>query len=289
MPRRGIAVTFFWKYIMLRSEPANIPLKYPIAIIDIFLDQAYIDETRATGSGSAKRNEGRIMQNQRRHKRYRLDSLEINGKMNLVNRVEIIDISISGVSLKVDKKLELGREYTIRLGDRKKEFDVKGVIVRSEVCGVEDKTNGKIAYAAGMMFNGGQLDKLAMFLYALDQKKKMNAVAAERRLNVRFQITTPGENVLSYPAQFKVRLISLSGMLIQTEHPLEVESRLPMGLSLHDDNRVSLTGRVVTCQKKEDGGRTYYEIGVEFVDVAEKDKVALKAFTDNLETVKRGT
>ena len=229
------------------------------------------------------------MQNQRRHKRYRLDSLEVNGKMNLVNRVEIIDISISGVSLKVDKKLELGREYTIRLGDRKKEFDVKGVIVRSEVCGTEDKANGNIAYAAGMMFNGGQLDKLAMFLYALDQKKKMNAVAAERRLNVRFQITTPGENVLSYPAQFKVKLISLSGMLIQTEHPLEINSRLPMGLSLHDDNRVNLTGRVVTCQKKEEGGRTYYEIGVEFVDVAEKDKLLLKAWTDNLATMEGRT
>ncbi|HSQ78117.1 MAG TPA: PilZ domain-containing protein, partial [Nitrospirota bacterium] len=169
------------------------------------------------------------MQNQRRHKRYRLDSLEINGKMSLADKVEIIDISLSGVSLKVDKKLELGKEYLIRLGDRGKEFDVKGVIVRSEVCGIEEKANGNSAdvYAAGMMFNGGQMDKLAMFLYAIDQKKKMNAVAAERRLKVRFQITTPGENVLSYPAQFKVRTISLSGMLIQTDLPLEIEIRLP--------------------------------------------------------------
>jgi len=224
------------------------------------------------------------MQNQRRHKRYRLDSLEINGKMSLADKVEIIDISLSGVSLKVDKKLELGKEYLIRLGDRGKEFDVKGVIVRSEVCGIEGKANGNSTdvYAAGMMFNGGQMDKLAMFLYGIDQKKKMNAVAAERRLNVRFQITIPGENILSYPAQFKVRTISLSGMLIQTDHPLEIESRLPMGLSLHDDNRVNIIGRVVTCQKKEEGGHTYYEIGVEFMDVAEKDKMLLKTCTDHL-------
>lgn len=228
------------------------------------------------------------MQNKRRHKRYRLDTMEINGKMSLVDRVEIIDISLSGVSLKLDKKLDLGKEYLIRLGDRKKEFDVKGVIVRSEVCGIEEKANGKAVYAAGMMFNGGQLDKLAMFLYAIDQKKKMNAVAAERRLKVRFQITTPGENVLSYPAQFKVRTISLSGMLIQTDHPLEMESRLPMGLSLHDDNRVNLIGRVVSCQMKEEGGRTCYEIGVEFMDVTEKDKVVLKAFTDNLAAMEAG-
>lgn len=230
------------------------------------------------------------MQNKRRHKRYRLDSMEINGKMSLVNRVEIVDISLSGASLKVDKKLDLGKEYLIRLGDREKRFDVKGVIVRSEVCGIEEKTSGNKAdvYAAGMMFNGGQMDKLALFLYAIDQKKKMNAVAAERRLKVRFQITTPGENVLSYPAQFKVKTISLSGMLIQTDLPLEIESRLPMELSLRDDNQVNFIGRVVTCQMKEEGGRTYYEIGVEFMDVTEKDKVVLKAFTDNLAAMEAG-
>ncbi len=228
------------------------------------------------------------MQNQRRHTRYRLDVMEINGKMSLVDKVEIVDISLSGVSLKVDKKLQLGREYVIRLGERKKEFDVKGVLVRSEVSEIEDKASGKVVYAAGMMFNGGQLDKLATFLYALDQKKKMNAVAVERRLNVRFQITTPGEHVLSYPAQFNVKLISLSGMLIQTEEPLKTESRLPMVLALSDDNRANLIGRVVICQKKEEGGRTYYETGVEFMDVAEKDKMLLKTLTDKLALLEGG-
>jgi hypothetical protein len=214
--------------------------------------------------------------------------MEINGKMSLVDRVEIIDISLSGVSLKVDKKLELGREYMIRLGDRKKEFDVKGVIVRSEVSEIEEKASGKAIYAAGMMFNGGQLDKLAMFLYAIDQKKKMNAVAAERRLKVRFQITTPGENVLSYPAQFKVRTISLCGMLIQTDLPLETESRFPMGLSLHGDNPVNLVGRVASCQMMDEAGRTHYEIGVEFMDVMEKDKMLLKTFIYNLAEMEAG-
>jgi hypothetical protein len=229
-----------------------------------------------------------MAQNQRRHKRYRLDSMEINGKMSLVEKVEIIDISLSGVSLKVDKKLELGREYVIRLGERKKEFDVRGVIVRSEVCGIEEEANGETVYAAGMMFNGGQMDKLAMFLYAIDQKKKMNSVAAERRLKVRFQITTPGENVLSYPAQFKVKAISLSGMLIQTDLPLKVESRFPMGLSLQGDNPVDLVGRVASCQMMDEGGRTHYEIGVEFLDVTEKDKILLKTFIDNLAAMEAG-
>lgn len=222
------------------------------------------------------------MQNKRRHKRYRPDSMEINGRMSLVDKVKIIDISLSGASLKLDKKLELGKTYMIRLGDRKKEFDMKGVIVRSEVCGIGEKADGKAVYAAGMMFNGGQMDKLPMFLYAIDQKRKMNAVAAERRLKVRFQITTPGEHVLSYPAQFKVKTISLSGMLIQTDLPLEMESRFPLGLSLQGDNPVNLVGRVASCQMMDEAGRTHYEIGVEFMDVMEKDKMLLKTFIDHL-------
>jgi len=36
----------------------------------------------------------------RRHKRFRLDLREINGKMILAHKVEIIDISLGGVALK---------------------------------------------------------------------------------------------------------------------------------------------------------------------------------------------
>ncbi len=233
------------------------------------------------------------MQNKRRHRRYRLDSMEINGMMNLVDKVEILDISLGGASLKTDKKLEIGKEYQIKLGDGEKTIDVQGVIVRSEFCGNEERPNGEKVplYAAGMKFDGSQMNTLAMFLYTIDQKKKKMktpAIDAERRLSIRFQIATPGENALNYPTQFKVKTISMSGMLIQTDHSLEIGRCFPMGLSLQGNNSVAISGRIVMCQMKNEGGRIHYDIGVEFRDVSDKDKTALKAFTDNLAAMEAG-
>ncbi len=212
--------------------------------------------------------------------------------MDLVNRVKILDISLGGVSLKTDKKLEPGREYQITLGDGKKSIDMKGVIVRSEVCGTETRANGeKVSlYATGMRFDGTQTDKLSLFLHAVDQKKKKvkaPLVAAERRLSVRFQIDGPGVNMLSAPSAFKVKTISMSGMLIETDQPLEIGRCIPMGVALWDDP-LNIVGRVVMCRIKADGGRTFHDIGVEFMQLTEKDKKALKAFTDNLAMAEAG-
>ena len=51
----------------------------------------------------------------RRHKRFRSDLMELYGKMIFDQKVAIIDISSSGVALKTDRKLIIGREYPLRL------------------------------------------------------------------------------------------------------------------------------------------------------------------------------
>ncbi len=228
------------------------------------------------------------MQDKRRHKRFRLDLIEINGKMSLADKVEIIDISIGGVALKADRRLNIGREYLIKLGEKGKSIDVKGIVVRSELSGIEERANGErvLIYKAGMKFKDGSADKVADFLNLIKHSKKEQVSAmVDRRFNVRFQITTPSEQTLSFPAQFKVKNISLSGMLIQTEQALGIESMVPMGLSLSDDSHVNFNGRVASCRKTEDEGQAHYEIGVEFSDLTDKDRELLKTFIDYLVTM----
>ena len=157
------------------------------------------------------------MQEKRRHKRYNLDLIDINGKMSLTDKVEILDISLGGVALKADRRLNIGKEYTIRLQEKGKTLDVKGIVVRSELSGIEARDHGETAsiYTAGLVFKDGFADKIADFLRPIEQNKKKNSPAGvDRRFNVRFNITTPGKHILSYPLQFKVRSISLGGMLI---------------------------------------------------------------------------
>ncbi len=228
------------------------------------------------------------MQDKRRHKRFRLDLIEINGKMSLADKVEIIDISLGGVALKADRRLNIGKEYLIKLGEKGKSIDVKGIVVRSELSGIEERANGErvLIYKAGMKFKDGSADKVADFLNSIKHSKKEQVSAmVDRRFNIRFQITTPSEQTLSFPAQFKVKNISLSGMLIQTDQTLGIESMVPMGLSLSDDSHVNFNGRVASCRKTEDEGQAHYEIGVEFSDLTDKDKELLKAFIDYLVTM----
>jgi Tfp pilus assembly protein PilZ len=225
------------------------------------------------------------MQEKRRHKRYNLDLIDINGKMGLTDKVEVLDISLGGVALKADRRLNIGKEYMIKLQEKGKTLDVKGIVVRSELSGIEERSHGERAsiYTAGMVFKDGFADKIADFLRPIEQNKKKNSPAgADRRFNVRFNITTPGSHILSYPLQFKVRTISLGGMLIQTQESVEINSTIPMELSLNADQAVTFVGKTIVCDMTEIAGQANYNIGVEFTDLTDKDKALLKKYIDYL-------
>jgi Tfp pilus assembly protein PilZ len=226
------------------------------------------------------------MQDKRRHKRFRVDLVEINGQMSLADKVQILDISLGGVSLKADRRLNIGKEYLIKLQEKGKYLAVKGTVVRSELSGIEQKADGQgvSIFTVGMMFKEGFADKLADFLEPIEKTRKKEEApsVADRRLNVRFNITTPQEKVLSYPLQFKVKSISLGGMLIQTEQALEINSKIPMELSLKADTAVKFIGRVASCAMMEYTGQTNFDIGVEFTDLTDEDTTLLKTFIDYL-------
>lgn len=226
------------------------------------------------------------MQDHRRYKRFRLDLIEINGKMRFADKVEIVDISFGGVALKADSRLNIGREYVIRLGDGENSLDVKGIVVRSELSGIEERANGERVsiYTAGMRFQEGSEEKIADFFHnAIEHDKKEKVeMMVDRRTNVRFHITAPWEKILSFPAQFKMKEISLNGMLIRTDQALGIKSIIPLELSLKADNPVYFAGRVASCRMTEGKGQAHYEIGVEFLDLTDKERTLLKTFIDYL-------
>ena len=56
------------------------------------------------------------------------------------------------------------------------------------------------------------------------------------RLNIRFHIKDPENAILIYPDNYKVKTISLGGMLIECLRNFEIESRIPMEMFINDDN-----------------------------------------------------
>ena len=225
------------------------------------------------------------MQNTRRYKRPKLALAELDGKMFLTDDVEILDISLGGVSLKADRGLNIGKEYLITLVKKGNNIDVKGIVVHSAFRETEERTNGErvTSHTVRIKFKEGQTAKIACILNSIQELRKEEVpVTADRRLHVRFHFTIPLETMLRHTAQPRVKKISLSGMLIQSEQALEINSLIPMELSLNADDSVNFSGRIVTCQMSKDNGRALHEIGVEFSDLTGKGRTLLKTFIDDL-------
>jgi len=221
----------------------------------------------------------------RRYQRYNLDVVEVSGKMSMSDKVEIVDISLGGVGIKADRRLNMDREYLLKLTDKGKTLDVRGIVVRSELVGIEPRQDGEMVsiYMAGLKFVEGSADKIAAFLKPLAEHKKEAAPdVINKRRDVRFNITASRERVLSYPEQFRVKTISLGGMCIKTLSPLVEESRIPLEFSLHEGVTVKLAGRVASCRAMEYEGKAYYEIGVEFVDLTNDGEQSLMTFMEYL-------
>lgn len=225
------------------------------------------------------------MQDKRSHKRYKLDVMELNSKIIFADKVEVLDISLCGIAIKADRRLNMDCEYLLRLDNKGEHISVKGVVVRSLLVGTEERgSGGRVPiYIAGLKFRDDMADLVANFLHHFSSARATEAAfTGNRRLSVRFHITTPMKAVLKFPAQYRVKVISLGGMLIVTDHALELESSLQMELSYNDENTISFQGRVASRQNTGVEGHPCCEIGIEFLDLREKDKAVLTEFIDHV-------
>jgi len=107
------------------------------------------------------------MFDKRRHRRFKLDLIEFDGRLGQTDKVEIVDMSFGGVALKVNRRLNIGREYLFKLEDKEKSIDVQSIVVRCKLSGFEEKFNGeKISiYTAGMRFKDGAAEEVADFIH----------------------------------------------------------------------------------------------------------------------------
>lgn len=71
------------------------------------------------------------MQDKRRYKRFTLNILEISGKIMFATEVEVIDISIGGISLKVNRqpRLNIGSQYELQLDGKDEAVSLKGSVI----------------------------------------------------------------------------------------------------------------------------------------------------------------
>jgi hypothetical protein len=232
------------------------------------------------------------MEKQRRHKKIRLDTKTLDGKMLLTDNAEILNLSSGGASLQSDKGLIVGNRYLITCAGKGKGIRVTGIAVHSEFAGPGEKSGTESAarYTAHIRFDAGQDERVAYLIDSVERDREMDSsVETERRRHVRFRMTMPLESILSHTGRFNVKTMSMTGMLIQSLQPLEINSTVPMELSLTTGSRVSFIGRVASCIMTNDNSRECYDIGVEFQDLTETGRSMLRAFLSSLAAAKDTT
>ena len=224
------------------------------------------------------------MRNMRKYKRFKLDLLDLSSKMSLVGKVELIDISLGGVALKADRKLNIGKECLIKLEYDGKHINAKGIVVRSELSGIEEKADGETItiYSVGISFKDDSAGTVKEFLDSIENDKKTQVSVQADWLysDILFCITTANEKVLNLPAQFGVKDISQKGIIIQTDLQLKIDSVVLLELSIGTCDPVSFVGKVVSCRLPQDKITSNYNIGVEFSELTDRDRSLLRRFID---------
>jgi c-di-GMP-binding flagellar brake protein YcgR len=223
------------------------------------------------------------MQSKRRHKRFTLNVLEVNGKMMFATEVRVIDISIGGISLKANRRLNIGSEYALKLDGKDRAISLKGAVIWSSLSAAKNGPDGEVApiYTAGLKFTNMSTARITELLNFIEGHKKEEVpVTWGDRLSVRFHINDEEKAVLNLPSNCTVREISLGGMLIECEQDLEIESAIPMTLSTYDDKLIDFIGRVASCRVIYGDGRKQYAVGIEFLDLTDKDREILATFID---------
>ena len=223
-----------------------------------------------------------MLQENRRYKRFKLNVREINGKMILATEVKVIDISVSGTALKVNRRLNIGSDYTLKLEGRKT-ISMRGTVVWCSLIEAK-KASQKVMipiYSVGMQFKDMSTERVAELQDLIESHKIEEVqVTGGTRLNIRFHIKDPENVVLMYPDDFTVKVISLGGMLIECARNFAIESRIPMEMFIHDDKPLTFVGRVASCQGIDQEGREQYDIGIDFLDLTEKNREVLASFID---------
>jgi hypothetical protein len=123
-----------------------------------------------SGCGSRQEGPGNRTHERRRHKRLRVEHLKINGEMPTAGDIRVLNISMSGILLKADSRLEIGRRYAIRIGYADRVLSAKAAVVWSLLLEGRECTGGDIKpiYLAGMQFTNASDKEIREIISLMD-------------------------------------------------------------------------------------------------------------------------
>jgi hypothetical protein len=205
-----------------------------------------------------------------RRREARFDVETGHGTMLSTSPVDIINISVGGLAFRTETHLLVGEEYTVTLDVAGKSIPMRGVVAWSVLGGLESRGGESIPlYSVGMKFEAAFIQGGDSLIAAAG-----DAVVLEQRLaGVRFRLE--GQASITHPLRYKVRVISKHGMLVEIDHPMDVDEVLPLEISLEDEAPIHCRGRVASCHERLQQRPKHYDVGFEFQQMPAEDDARL--------------
>ncbi len=220
------------------------------------------------------------MNENRKHQRHSLEGMGVYAQTLLSKEVEILDISMSGASLKGTKRFDMGHQYSFRFKHKDGTVSVKGLIVWEKISGIEKTGEGETTpiYTAGISFAEVSADTSAKLREFISDNVKL---LREQRLSG-IRINMHGiKGILSSPEACRVRDISAGGMRIEMQQEPSLDEAFNLELVLvANEAPIRCKGGIVYYHEMPEGTSGGYSAGVEFISI--EDKTRLEHFIDTL-------
>jgi hypothetical protein len=221
---------------------------------------------------------GAVSDDHRRFPRFSVSGIQ--GRVSFSTSVEILNLSLGGVAIKADRRLELGQEYALRLDLGDRELEVNGIAVWSKLSGLAEVEGGSVPeYSAGFRFMNVLTDKVQDLVDFIEMNK---GGEEERVTGIRFQIGRAERATLDTDEECEVKLISRSGMLIQAQRRFEVDAVYTIQILPPGQEPIRFRGRVASQFESSQGFLTRYDLGIEFIDMSETDRKRLESFIEEI-------
>ena len=196
-------------------------------------------------------------------------------------------MSLDGMSIKTSNPLKVGREYSLKLQEPGGEIPMRGVVVWCSLVKTTRNKRGEIrpVYKAGIHFENlltQQAGDLRKFI-------RQNAVISlENRLFGRFRIEPEQSADLSFEADFLVRQLSATGMLVETDVAPPIDSRCQMDIQLSEVefSTVARIAHVARMERRDGDGSEDNDpipvtfLGIEFLEMEPEARQLLVRFIE---------
>jgi c-di-GMP-binding flagellar brake protein YcgR len=233
------------------------------------------------------------MKDRRQFQRFTADVLDMLGRSVFAKAARILDMSVGGVLVNTGIKLNKGKKCILRVREEGSVLDLESVVVWSSLYENPEASGSDLVppYKTGLKFTDisrATAKKITRFIeshaQAIDRQEVQTKLSGYR-MNVRVQIQAPEKIMLIFHEGFRIKNLSLGGMLTESNEPLDVGETLLLKILRSRTNTINVLGKVTSCIEVKEHESQHYDIGIAFIKMSRKDKELLRELMCLLETM----